>query len=244
MLTAAQQVWHELDQMPAVRATFYGDGLCQALSRQYVPKPVSDTRPFANVVAFTSPELISAEYVALNVRLHQDNLAYGVGGEKHAPTILKLSHALNTTSILDYGCGKGYLAKALPFPIWEYDPAIPAKAASPRPADIVVATDVLEHVEPEYLEGVLHDLARCTQKVGYFVIHTGPASKMLADGRNAHLLQRDAQWWRVQLQKLFTIGRQQEEPPLVTFVVGPKVLKKARRRELSVVREKASAVAS
>jgi hypothetical protein len=124
-----------------------------------------------------------------------------------------------------HNCGKGQLAKALPFPVWEFDPAIPEKAESPRPADICVCTDVLEHVEPELLTGVLADLRRCTKQVGYFVVHTGAATKTLADGRNAHLIQRDAQWWRVQLQQFFTIGKQITKPPLVTFVVGPKVKK-------------------
>lgn len=229
MLEAARQVWHELDQMPAVKATFHGEGLCQAMSRAYVPKVVADTRPFANVIAMTRQEVISAPYRALNAQLHRDNLGYGVGGGKHAELVQKLAATLETTSVLDYGCGKGYLAKALPFPIWEYDPAIPEKAETPRPADLVVCTDVLEHVEPELLLGVLLDLRRCTKRVGYFVIHTGAATKTLADGRNAHLIQRDAQWWRQQLQQLFQVGKQIDQAPLVTFVVAPKQVKKKQK---------------
>jgi uncharacterized Rossmann fold enzyme len=225
MLEAARETTHELQQMPGVHATFYGEGLTQAMVRAFTPKPELD-QPMANVIGFTRAITITPEYAALNAQLHHENMAYGVGGAKHVETVLKLSKALETTSILDYGCGKGQLAKALPFPIWEFDPAIPEKAASPRPADIVIATDVLEHVEPELLTGVLADLRRCTKKVGYFVVHTGPAGKTLPDGRNTHLIQRDAQWWRVQLQQFFTIGKQIEKPPLVTFVVGPKMKKK------------------
>lgn len=223
MLLCAQQTWHELNQMPDVTATFYGDGLVQAMATDYVRQPPMS----ANFVAFKQSATISAEYTALNAKLHHDNLLYGAGGEKHAPIVLKLAKQLNTTSVLDYGCGKSLLAKALPWPIWEYDPAIPGKDTPPRPADIVVCTDVLEHVEPERLTFTLVELRRVTRRVGYFVIHTGPASKTLADGRNAHLIQEGAAWWRHQLQAYFEVGKIQQSGPLLHVVVGPK--KKAKR---------------
>jgi Methyltransferase domain len=122
---------------------------------------------------------------------------------------------------LDYGCGKSLLAKALPWPIWEYDPAIPGKEESPRAADLVVCTDVLEHIEPEKLPFVLDDLRRCVKKVGYFLIHTGPAAKKLSDGRNAHLIQKSRDWWEKKLGKFFTIGKVIDNPPEVVVVVGP-----------------------
>jgi 2-polyprenyl-3-methyl-5-hydroxy-6-metoxy-1,4-benzoquinol methylase len=225
MLEAARGTWHELDQMPAVRATFYGEGLVQAMARDYVPKPKSGTTVMAAGVGFCKDPVISAEYASLNRQLHESNLAYGVGGGKHAETVLSLAASLKTTSILDYGCGKGYLAKAIPFPIWEYDPAIPGKTDSPRPADVVVCTDVLEHIEPEHLDGVLKDLQRCTRKVGYFVIHTGPAAKTLPDGRNTHLLQYPRSWWEQRLRQHFTVGRIIERLPEIHVVVGPKQVK-------------------
>lgn len=227
MLEAARQTWHELDVMPDVNATFYGEGLVQAMAKDYVRVPQNDKYH----IAYNKPELISSEYRALNAQLHQDNLAYGVGGGKHAETILKLSESLKTQSILDYGCGKGYLAKALPFPIWEYDPAIPLKSESPRPADIVVCTDVLEHIEPDKLIFVLDDLRRCTKQVGYFTIHTGPAAKILADGRNAHLLQKNAKWWQKKLSQFFTVGKIFQVGPVLHVIVGvhPKYKKYARK---------------
>jgi 2-polyprenyl-3-methyl-5-hydroxy-6-metoxy-1,4-benzoquinol methylase len=236
MLEAARQVWHELDQMPAVKATFYGDGLCQAMSRNYVPKPTSDVRNFQQVVAVQKPELISAEYLALNAQLHHDNLAYGVGGGKHAPAVIKLCEAIKTRSVLDYGCGKGYLAKALDFPVWEYDPAIPEKSATPRPADLVICSDVLEHIEPEKLLYVLDDLRRCVKRVGFFIIHTGPAQKVLADGRNAHLIQRGEHFWRKQLSKFFDVGKIEKRGVELYCVVGPKLrAKKAVEKASAVV---------
>lgn len=222
LLEAARQIWHELDQMPKVRATFHGDGLVQAMAKHYRQKKSDDAKPFENVVGFIKPELISAEYVELNARLHRDNLAYGVGGGKHAETVLKLAASLKTTSVLDYGCGKSMLAKALPFPIWEYDPAIPDKSAAPRPADLVVSTDVLEHIEPDKINAVLSDLKRVTRKVGYLVIHTGESTKLLADGRNAHLLQRNRAWWKHKLKKFFAVAKIIEHGPLLYIIVGPK----------------------
>jgi hypothetical protein len=226
MAEAARSVKHELEMMPAVAATFYGDGLVQHMMRGFTAAPGAEDATMARGIAIAKPVLISAEYASLNAQLHRTNLAYGVGGGKHADTVLKLCERLKTTSVLDYGCGKGYLAQALPFPIWEYDPAIPGKQDSPRAADLVVCTDVLEHVEPDRLAFVLADLKRCTRKVGYFVIHTGPASKTLPDGRNTHLIQRGRAWWEKRLRAFFEIGRVYPTGAELLFVVGPKVQSK------------------
>lgn len=218
MLEAARQTSHELNQLKDCTAKFYGEGLVQAMMRDYVRKPMKGSD-----IALAKPELISAEYRSLNSQLHEINLAYGVGGGKHADTVQKLAAGFKTQpSILDYGCGKGYLAKALPFPIWEYDPAIHEKSESPRPADLVVCTDVLEHIEPEKLLFVLDDLRRCVKAVGFFVIHTGPARKTLPDGRNTHLIQRDKAWWKAKLSKFFTVGQMTLVGPELYTVVGPK----------------------
>lgn len=202
-LEAARTTFHELDQMSDVRATFYGEGLVQDMAKDYVPKHQKGQPE----IAFVKPELISDDYRDLNARLHRDNLAYGVGGGKHAEVVGKLVESTKAKSVLDYGAGKGYLAKALDFPIWEYDPAIPEKSASPRAADLVVCTDVLEHIEPEKLGDVLRDLKRCVKQLGYFVIHTGPAHKTLPDGRNTHLIQQNQAWWTTALSNCFTVAK-------------------------------------
>lgn len=222
MLEAAKNTFHELDVMKDVHATFYGDGLVQAMSKHYERKVFN--KP--TVIAFNKPELISREYLELNRRLHDENLAYGVGGGRHAETVKKLYKILHKTnefvSVLDYGAGKGYLGKALPFPIFEYDPAIPGKQDSPRPADLVVCTDVLEHIEPDRLAFVLNDLRRCVQQLGFFVVHTGPAGKTLPDGRNTHLIQKDLRWWRKHLEKFFTVAKINKQGMELYVVVAPK----------------------
>jgi len=221
MLEAAKQTWHELDMMEDVEPTFFGEGLVQAMAKNYVRKPAHKHA----FVAYSKPELISAEYRALNESLHQKNLAYGVGGGKHADVVKKIYKILQKTtefvSVLDYGAGKGYLAKALPFPIAEYDPAVPGKMESPKPADLVVCTDVLEHIEPECIRLVLADIRRCVKQVGYFTICTTAARKTLPDGRNTHLIQKDKDWWQYQLAKHFEIGRIEKVGGELYVTVGP-----------------------
>jgi len=232
MLAACQQVWHELDMIPGIKATFYGEGLCQAVAKDHVRKQ-SESK-LANVVAFSNPELISAEYTHLNAEMHRVNLAYGVGGGKHAETVLKLAKSIESQSVLDYGCGKGYLGKALPFPIWEYDPAIPEKSSAPRPADLVVCTDVLEHIEPDKLPFVLDHLSRVTRKVGFLVIHTGPALKTLPDGRNTHLIQHGRIWWKRELRKFFNVARIFEVGKELWVLVAPKAKRTMKMNEAVV----------
>lgn len=226
MLAAAQQMWHELDQMPDVKPTFHGDGLIQTMAKDYVRKPPKEGQ--ALFIAATNPILISSEYRELNMRLHRENLAYGVGGGKHAKTVMKLIESTKAKSILDYGCGKGYLANELPFPIWEYDPAIPGKDQTPRPADLVICTDVLEHIEPDKLFLVLGDLARCVKSIGYFTIDTEPASKKLPNGENTHLIQKKRNWWERKLSKFFTVAKILESGRQLHVIVAPKKMAMVR----------------
>lgn len=222
-LECAKSTWYELDQLSDVTATFHGEGLVQEMAKTYVRKPVD--KPMSAVM---DPETITPEFRELNARLHRENLVYGVGGAKHAKVILKMCEDLKTTSVLDYGCGKGMLAHELPFPIWEYDPAIPGKETPPRPADLVVCLDVLEHVEPDHLIFVIEDLRRVTRKLGYFVIHTTAAKKSYADGRNTHLIQQGKAWWNNELQRFFSILQIKEMPNELHVWVSPNV--KAKKK--------------
>ena len=70
---------------------------------------------------------------------------------------------------------------------------------------MVACIDVLEHIEPAYLTGVLDDLKRLTEGVAFLSIHTGPAVKVLSDGRNAHLIQQPMEWWLPQIWERFDL---------------------------------------
>ena len=149
--------------------------------------------------------LITDEYRKLNEDLHESNRAYGTSGKKLANYVLNVSKQLDTQDILDYGCGKGTLAANLPFDIKQYDPCIEAHKDTPEPARIVICSDVLEHIEPDCLTDVLDDLWRVTKESILMVIHHGPAKKTLADGRNAHLIQEDEQFWLTLIMQRFRV---------------------------------------
>lgn len=165
--------------------------------------------------------MITDNYRAMNVKKHQSP-GYGIGGGKYSPQVLTLALSLKTEDILDYGCGKSSLANNLPFKIKQYDPAIPKYAALPQPADLVVCTDVLEHVEPEHLGDVLGHLKELVKKRGFFVISTVPAFKSLEDGRNAHLIVESAKWWLNALWDHFKVIGFQDMNVQILAIVEPK----------------------
>lgn len=158
----------------------------------------------------------------MNQELHEKP-HYGTSGVRHANQVQALAASLQTQDILDYGCGKSTLANNLPFKIKQYDPAIPKYNKTPNPADLVVCTDVLEHIEPEYIDNVLDDLKRVTGKRGLFVIATRPAQKHLPDGRNAHLIQENGLWWLTKLWDRFEVlGVQNTNNEELLVIVGAK----------------------
>ena len=134
------------------------------------------------------------EYKALQLQLHAAG-GYGTSGHKHAQRIAQLARQLETREVLDYGCGQHTLSKAMPFKINEYDPFLPGYDAEPEPHDLVVCSDVLEHIEPLFLAEVLHHLFDITKKVLFVDVACRPAKKVLADGRNAHLIQWSPTEW-------------------------------------------------
>lgn len=139
--------------------------------------------------------LITPSYLALQTKFHIDRADYGTSSHKYIDPINALSKQLGSRDILDYGCGKAMLQKGLPFPIQNYDPAMSEYTRRPIPADIVVCTDVLEHIEPECLTAVLDDLAALTRKALFVNVACRPANKTLPDGRNAHLIIQSPGWW-------------------------------------------------
>lgn len=85
---------------------------------------------------------------------------------------------------------------------------------------MVACIDVLEHIEPEYLDGVLDELARLTEGVAFLSIHTGPAVKVLSDGRNAHLTQQPMSWWMPKVFDRFEVQTVQSTGANAFFIVG------------------------
>jgi uncharacterized Rossmann fold enzyme len=201
-LECGRSTIHELEMLPDVKATFYGSGLVQDMVKA---KQGEMKMKKKSTIAFYISPTISDEYAEQNRLLHKINPTYGVSVLAHLDTIKKLYEVTESKSILDYGCGKGMLAKNLEFPIFEYDPAISGKDSPPRPADLVICVDVLEHIEPDFLNAVLNDISRCTKKIAFLVISTRAAVKTLPDGRNTHLIQEKKDWWKEKLSNFFII---------------------------------------
>ncbi len=147
----------------------------------------------------------TADYKQLQEQFHAQRPDYGANAHRWADQLATLAQQLNTRDVLDYGAGKGTLAKGLPFPIAQYDPFVPEFAREPAPAAIVACLDVLEHIEPECLDAVLAHLASLTKNILFAEIATRPAAKFLPDGRNAHLIIESGNWWLAKLLPHFAI---------------------------------------
>lgn len=167
--------------------------------------------------------LISENYRQLNKDLHAGG-SYGQRGDRWAEAVQVLLDRYQPSTILDYGCGAGALGRALNRPIGEYDPAIEGKDGPPAPADMVVCTDVLEHIEPECLDDVLDDLRSVTRKQLFAVISTRPAAKKLVDGRNAHLIIEPWPWWEARIRPRFDILELSVDPEETRAVLAPRTL--------------------
>ena len=153
--------------------------------------------------------MISPEYRQLLERTHAKS-PWGVASLHEIDHIVSLLSQYQITHVLDYGAGQQNLAKKLPDQIPNlivdsYDPGIPAIANTPASAPFVCCIDVLEHVEPEYIDQVLDDLQRVVANLGYFTVAVDPARKILEDGRNAHLIVQPVEWWAQKIQTRFNI---------------------------------------
>ena len=152
---------------------------------------------------------ISEDYRIEQQKLHE-NPKYGVASLSFAPIVRSLLRLGKCASLSDYGAGKCNLKKALRLRdgsgvrYQPYDPAFP-EYGTPQPADLVTCIDVLEHIEPNSLDAVISELASISLKLAFLTVHTGPAKKVLSDGRNAHLIQESTSWWLGQFEPYFDV---------------------------------------
>lgn len=150
--------------------------------------------------------LITEEYRQMNVQLHAERGGYGSKGGKWAPRLERMARWCDASTILDYGCGKGSLKRELEaltsdFIIREYDPAVPGKDGPPEHADLVVCTDVLEHVEPPCIDAVVQHLIELANRAVLVAVACRPGKRVLADGRPDHLTVKPPKWWAARLAK-------------------------------------------
>lgn len=142
--------------------------------------------------------MITSEYRKILADIHKQT---PFGKRSKIPTYLKkFIKKYQPKSILDFGCGKGNLVKTLSedYPninVQGYDPANESFNNLPEQVDMIVSTDVLEHIEPEFIDDTIKLLAK-TSKLHYHLISCAPAKLILPDGRNAHLIQESPDWWK------------------------------------------------
>lgn len=132
---------------------------------------------------------------------------------------------IRPSSILDFGCGKGKLVGKLKetYPTitaYGYDPANPEfeKPIDDVKVDMIISSDVLEHVEPEHIEETLQFL-KSKSKFFFHLIACSPAKLILPDGRNAHLIIEDNNWWR---EKFLKFNYKIHQEHFLTFEKYPK----------------------
>lgn len=113
-----------------------------------------------------------------------------------------ISDAPLPSSLIDYGCSRGALIEKIKtdFPSIQvvdgYDPGVAKFEQKPvRQYDMLVSTDVIEHIEPEFLDTTLSYIESLYKKTAWIIIACYPAKKFLPDGRNAHLIVESPDWW-------------------------------------------------
>jgi len=147
---------------------------------------------------------ISKEYKKTLEEHHQSNPKWGTTAGRFIHSVETLTKNHFCFDGLDYGCGKGALVKGYKGQtrFTEYDPGIQGKDQLPQNQfDIVTCIDVLEHIEPSCVNDVLDEVIGKGKKVVFLVISTRPAIEKLKDGRNAHLIIEDAEWWLKKIRR-------------------------------------------
>ena len=169
---------------------------------------------------------ISPNYRAMQEQMHREKPQYGTQGGGWFKSILELCMLIQARSILDFGCGKGILANRLEdfgaFDVRRYDPGIPEWSEAPEPADLVICTDVMEHIEPDYLDVTLDELQRLAKMAVFMNIALVEAHKHLPDGRNAHLIIEPLEWWVPKLESRWATHTLNPFKPHFVYVGVPK----------------------
>lgn len=149
------------------------------------------------------------------VILHSDPKVYmGNFTIYHASRIKLFLEKFNCKTILDYGSGKGeqyykdnlhvnYFNNILPS---LYDPGVKDLNVLPNGTfDLVICTDVLEHIPENLLPSVVNEIYSKANKCVYLGINnTKHGISNLPDGRCVHLTTKRGEWWINKLKPLAT----------------------------------------
>jgi 2-polyprenyl-3-methyl-5-hydroxy-6-metoxy-1,4-benzoquinol methylase len=146
--------------------------------------------------------LITDQYLAA---LREKNRVKPWRGTKGVYATVVAERLLPEDTVLDFGCARQDLARRLkelgkPNKVVGYDPGQPELATWPDGKfDIIVATDVLEHIEPQFLEPTLRRLNAACNREMFFVVATRLAGELLPNGVDHHLIVQPYNWWMERL---------------------------------------------
>lgn len=155
-------------------------------------------------------DLLTPEYKSQLVKKHQTS-PWGGGGWTWIPDVARLivAHRLKQPTVLEYGSGrrtfKQTMAWAMPHVhVTEYDPGVSGIDIVPTGQfDLVLCTDVMEHVERQFVDQTFDRLHAYTLHATIFNIACTPSKSTLPDGRNAHITVEPPAWWRGRIERLW-----------------------------------------
>jgi len=139
------------------------------------------------------------DYIEQYKEYHKDYTKYP--GDNLAPQlhhILELIQITQSTTLLDYGCGKGkqWTNNVLPVTPTLYDPAVPEHENKPTGTfQGVISTDVMEHIPEEQIPQVFQEISQYATRFVFLAIATDPAIAVLPNGENAHCTLKPLEWW-------------------------------------------------
>lgn len=149
--------------------------------------------------------ITNSELIEQYKHLHQSG-KYGQSARSAAASIKLCVEELAPKSILEYGCGQSELHRAFAsdsLVFDRYDPAIPALSTIPHPSyDLVINTDVLEHIPEEDIDSVLNHFRTLSPHI-FLRICTRPARTILPNGENAHRTVWSKDKWLAKIHTLY-----------------------------------------
>jgi len=182
--------------------------------------------------------LFSPRYQAVLRETHAKR-RWGTKGHRSIQRFLPFVKSLGCQTLLDYGAGSGSVKRVLDpanvgLDISEYDPGVVGIDSLPQPADAVVCTDVMEHVEEQFVVDVLEHICQLTGVCAYLDIALIKAKCILPDGANAHITLKRAEWWLATIGKLpwITLRYDVGKKNLIVYLV-----KKASKQALEWKKE-------
>ena len=138
-------------------------------------------------------------YIQQYKEYHKDYRKYpGNNLEPQLHHILQLMQETESTTLLDYGCGKGYQYhnNRLPISPTLYDPAVPEHENKPKGQfHGVISTDVMEHIPEEQISDVFREISQYATRFVFLAIATDLAIATLPNGENAHCTIKPLDWW-------------------------------------------------